>query len=61
MDMDDVRNPDKRGGMMSYRDMAARCRELAGTSRHPGPLLRRAEVYDACAEAEQPLVAQHRG
>ena len=59
--MDDLQNPNKRGGMMSYREMAARCRELAGTSRHPGPLLRRAEVYDACAEAGPPFAAQHPG
>jgi hypothetical protein len=51
--MDDLRNPKKSDGMMSYRDMAARCRELAEASRRPGPLLRRAETYEACAEAER--------
>jgi hypothetical protein len=59
--MDDLRNPNKTDGVMSYRQMAARCRELAEISRRPGALLQRAEAYDACAEQEQLLIAERQG
>jgi hypothetical protein len=51
--VDNLLNPRKTDGVMSYLEMAARCREMAEISRHPGPLLRRAEAYEACAEAER--------
>lgn len=38
----------------AYRAMAASCRKMAAVSRRPGPLLLRAEAYEACAlEAER--------
>ena len=39
---------------MSFREMAARCREMAAATRRPGSLLNRAAVYDAnAAEIER--------
>jgi hypothetical protein len=35
----------------SYRDMAESCRRMAAASRRPGPLILRAEAYEASARA----------
>jgi hypothetical protein len=36
-------------GYKSFRQMAIECRKMAAVSRRPGPLLMRAEAYDARA------------
>jgi hypothetical protein len=35
----------------SYRELAAKCREMAAGRARSGPILRRAEVFDAKADA----------
>jgi hypothetical protein len=35
----------------TYREMAASCRKMAAASRRPGPLLLRAEAFEATALA----------
>lgn len=37
--------------IQNYRDMAESCRKMAAVSRRPGPLLMRAEAYEASARA----------
>jgi hypothetical protein len=46
-----------------YRDMAAKCREMATLTARPSSILQRAEVFDATAadlEREDDQAAQHR-
>jgi hypothetical protein len=45
--------------IQNYRDMAASCRKIAATSRRPGPLVLRAQVYDAAAlDLERTMAAK---
>ena len=37
--------------IQNYRDMAESCRQMAKASRRPGPLILRAEAYEANARA----------
>lgn len=37
--------------IQNYREMAESCRKMAAASRRPGPLLLRAEAYEATALA----------
>jgi hypothetical protein len=48
--------------IQTYREMAARCRNMAAVSRRPGPLILRAEAFEATALAlergeKQPKIA----
>ena len=47
---------------LTYREMAARCRSMAAVSHRPGPLILRAEAFEATALAlergeKQPEIA----
>jgi hypothetical protein len=48
--------------IQTYREMAERCRKMAAVSRRPGPLLLRAQAFEATALAlergeKQPEIA----
>jgi hypothetical protein len=38
-------------GIPTYREMAESCRKMAAASRRPGPLLLRAQAFEATARA----------
>jgi hypothetical protein len=46
------------GATNSLRDIAARCRKMAETTRRPASLLMRADALDAAAEASEKVHAE---